>query len=220
MWWTGGSVCPRGGLRSPTGLFLSCLRHAEGRRPVRAAGVDLGLLQLGAVVPWCEKRRRDFHTKARRHQGGRRVESGETLICRLLALLAPAAGARRVWCGGPVVPCVRFADCGHRPANFFHASGMLRGGAPCERRALISVSCSLVPWCLGVRNGGGMFTQRHQDTKGEEGGRGGRSSAVCWRFLRPLPGRVACDVVDRWFRVSALRTAVTDRLISFMPPAC
>jgi len=94
---------------------------------------------------------------------------GETLICRLLALLARPAGARCVWCGGPVVPCVRFADCGHRPANFFHASGMLRVGAPCARRSLILVSCSFVPWCLGVRSSGEIFTQRHHGTKGKVG---------------------------------------------------
>ncbi len=43
---------------------------------MRAAGIDLGLLQLGAVVPWCEKRRRDAHAKGTEGSKGAKGTNG------------------------------------------------------------------------------------------------------------------------------------------------
>ena len=57
-------------------------------------------------------------------------------------VLAPAAGARRVGRWEPVVPSVRGADCGHRPANFLsclrHGGGGCAAGH-CARRFCLSL---------------------------------------------------------------------------------
>ncbi len=56
--------------------------------------------------------------------------SGRKKHSLIIAMLAPAAGARCVGAGDPVVPCVRDANCGHRPAMGSHASGMLKLRVP------------------------------------------------------------------------------------------
>jgi len=50
---------------------------------------------------------------------------GTSKVSSIVLLLAPQPGARRVGKWVPVVPSIRFADGVHRPAHFFHASGML-----------------------------------------------------------------------------------------------
>ena len=132
------------------------------------------------------------------------MKGGDADLPSAGASCAPCRGASRVvsWTGGSLRPL-----CGLRSptglSNFFHASGMLRVGAPCERRSLILVSCIFVPWCLGVRNFGEIFTQRHHGTKGKVGegteGRGDEEGSAGRRrkdFLSlPFPCHKGFDVL-------------------------
>jgi hypothetical protein len=83
-------------------------------------GMDGWEWHIGGASPWCLR----GPTPA-----GRRLQTVEPMRTSegssILLLLAPQSEARRVGKRVSVVSSIRFADCLHRPANFFHASGML-----------------------------------------------------------------------------------------------